>query len=115
MKRKYVVVLSLGISSLLLSGCGSETTDSHIKAELSFTQDIDPILKSKCSQCHNTLFGSPLPQFVGNEPIFLQNKEKIIKVLTTPNPLLRMPPLMSLGGQLTEEEKQKILQLLDQV
>jgi hypothetical protein len=110
--KKFVLI---GVSALTVSGliwaCGtsSSTTKTTEKtATLTFTADIDPIIKESCatSGCHGTT-GALSTVYVGKESAFKASKTESIKRLGSGD-MPRSP------GTISATNKQKLVDFLNQ-
>ncbi len=108
--RKYFALLSI---VLIIAGCGGEIKD------VSFAEDVQPIINESCLDCHNgeTKIGNlnfenynalmesrylnrSVPLVIKGEPM----QSRLYLVTHSDNPAIRMPPENQGYGKLSESE-----------
>lgn len=88
---KYILCLMFSLS------CYSNT--------LTYTDDVKPIIKNRCSACHNGT--NELPNLLDYDEVY-KKKELILKKLTS----REMPHFI--GEQMTESERDTIIEWIKQ-
>src|SRR4051812_30964562 len=98
------------VAGVFVLSCGKKSSDDSSGApapkqnppELSFTENINPILQNNCAPCHSdgskakTEEGEGVPIFVGHEDVLKQVGDDVKDAIQKPkDDKDRMPPLVS--------------------
>src|SRR4051812_124149 len=105
---------------ILVSGCGLRPQDDPgptapvatlaPKTELSFADNINPILQNNCGACHSP--GAKQSVFVGDEKKFQEMADDVVMRITSGNPKAVMPPPKA-RDPLSDTDKKALLKYLN--
>ena len=102
--KTMTIVSALSILTIFGIFPGNQKANFNVSQDLtSFKRDIQPILESRCTRCHNPKSG--LPQ-ITQYPVAYENRYKIRNKVKT-----RQMPYF---GRMTESERDLIIMWVDQ-
>lgn len=101
-------VLEESEKAIILAFLGQDGLETG-GTRIDFTETVNPILTVKCAKCHGAEGREPF--FIGNEAIFREETEDVVRTITSTDPLIIMPK-PAIQKVLTDDEKAKLLRFL---